>query len=74
MRTVSYSFGIATTGHTLCKVNSFYAYFLAGGGWGDYQKGLEIGSQTAFQSVGVIFIRKGCCLPKSLGASKNAIS
>ena len=41
---------------------------------GYYQKSLDIGSQTAFQSVGVIFIGKGCCLPKSLGASKNAIS
>ena len=37
---------------------------------GDYQKGLDFGSQTAFQSVGVIF-GKDVVLPKSLGASKT---
>ena len=52
MRTVSHSFGIATTANTLCKVNS-YSYFLAGGVGGIIRRVLILEAKLRFKVLGL---------------------
>ena len=57
MGTVSHRFGVATTANTLCKVNSFYAYFLAGGGGGIIRRFLMLEAKLRFKVLGLYLER-----------------
>ena len=57
MRTVSHSFGIPTTANTHCKVNSFYAYFLAGGGEDIVRRFFILEAKLLFKVLGLYLER-----------------